>query len=544
MLSHMLSRARAGQPLWLPDVRAAFLKSDGPGLILRLRLWDGGAREWRHRLPRWDGAAERELVRSYLRASVFNALSVCGGREAVFFFDAKETDLAALVGELEGLFRLHAPDRAGLGRVANIAERMGRAFGGAGETLRFSVADMGSYAPLPGAPARRVPDLAKTLRGLCAAAAARNLIGIDIGGTDIKLAVSAKGRLIALREYDWNPAAFSTAEELLSPILALLREARDRLGAAPDGVGVSFPDIVVKDLIVGGETPKTDGIRRNRGVDYESEFAKIGALRDAVLAFCAPGGRCRITNDGNAAAFTAAMELACGTEEEAAAVKNGVLAHTLGTDLGTGWLDANGTIPSMPLELYDLLIDLGNYPAAALPPEDLRSTRNESSGLAGARRYLGQAAAWRLAYESDIELVRDFIALRGGMPVIRTEPEDQRKACLAHLMALADAGNSAAEEVFRRIGRHLAVLSREAEFLLSPETDVRCLFGRFVKSPRCFTLLEEGFKETARHIILKRADSTLANTSLMRQLADMPNASPAQFGQAVGAVYFALTEEK
>lgn len=539
MLASMLSRARAGQPLWLPDVRAAFLNLGGCDIIVRLYLWDGGAREWRHRLPRWDGAAERELVRAYLCAGVFNALSVCGGREAVFFFDTKDTALAALVGEMDGLFR----DRAGLGRVFNIAARMGRAFGAEGEALRFITADISSYEPLPGAPARRAPELAKTLRGLCAEAETRNLIGIDIGGTDIKLAASAKGKLVAVREYDWNPAAFSTAEEFLTPILALLREARDSLGAAPDGVGVSFPDIVLHDRVVGGETPKTGGMRRNRSLDYEREFLKIGGLKDAILSLCAPGGRCRITNDGNAAAFTAAMEMACGTPESGAAVRSGVLAHTLGTDLGTGWLGANGTIPPLPLELYDLLIDLGSYPAAALPPEDLRSVRNESSGLPGARRYLGQAAAWRLAYELDPDMVRDFVALRDGMPVIRTEPEDLRKPCLARLMELAGAGKSAAEEVFRQIGRHLAQLSREAEFLLAPETPVRWLFGRFARSRRCFELLEEGFKETARHIRLERADETLANTPLMRQLADLPNAAPAQFGQAAGAVYFALTEE-
>ena len=540
MLSDMLTRARAGQPLWLPDVRAAFLNLGGCDIIVRLYLWDGGAREWRHRIARWDGAAERELVRSYLCANVFNALSVCGGREAAFFFDTKDTALAALAGELDGLFR----GRAGLGRVRNIAARMGRAFGAEGEALRFTTADISSYAPLPGAPARRAPDLAKTLRDLCAEAETRNLIGIDVGGTDIKLAASSRGKLVAVREYDWNPAAFSTAEEFLKPILALLREARDRLGAAPDGVGVSFPDIVLHDRVVGGETPKTDGIRRNGSLDYESEFAKIGALKEEVLALCAPGGRCRITNDGNAAAFTAAMEMACGTAEDAAAIRSGVLAHTLGTDLGTGWLGADGAIPSMPLELYDLLIDLGSFPAAALPPEDLRSVRNESSGLPGARRYLGQAAVWRLAYGLDPDMLRDFVALRRGMPVIRTEPEDLRKPCLARLMALADDGNGAAEEAFRQIGRHLAHLSREAEFLLSPETPVRWLFGRFVRSPRCFELLREGFGETVRHIRLERADNALANTPLMRQLAEMPGVTPAQLGQAVGAIYFALTEEK
>ena len=85
------------------------------------------------------------------------------------------------------------------------------------------------------------------------------------------------------------------------------------------------------------------------------------------------------------AAFTAAMELAAVSDSEncsaAPALQNGLIAHTLGTDLGTGWLMSDGSIPSFPLELYDLILDLGSTPASGIAPEDLRSTRNENSGL-------------------------------------------------------------------------------------------------------------------------------------------------------------------
>ena len=53
----------------------------------------------------------------------------------------------------------------------------------------------------------------------------------------------------------------------------------------------------------------------------------------------------RITNDGNMAAFSAAMELACGGET---GLEGGVLAHTLGTDLGSGWLLPDGSVPELP----------------------------------------------------------------------------------------------------------------------------------------------------------------------------------------------------
>ena len=56
-----------------------------------------------------------------------------------------------------------------------------------------------------------------------------------------------------------------------------------------DGVGLSYPDVVIKDKIVGGETSKTAGLRANPDIDYEQEFAKLTALcgmlpRSAVTA--------------------------------------------------------------------------------------------------------------------------------------------------------------------------------------------------------------------------------------------------------------------
>ena len=79
------------------------------------------------------------------------------------------------------------------------------------------------------------------------------------------------------------------------------------------------------------------------------------------------------------------------------------------------------------------------------------------------------------------------------------------------------------------------------QFLLRPETDTRFLFGRFVKRPAVFALLKEGFCGGVQGIELIPSDEELANTPLMRALAAMPEVTVAQFGQAVGSIYFALT---
>ncbi len=578
MLSKMLSAARAGQPLWLPDVHTAFSRAEGTRLVLRLESFDGATRDFSHVLPRWQNGEERRLVRDYLCACVYNAMSVCGGWHMTFFVDPAVREAIDLLNKLSEFFQLSQSKRQGLGKVVSIANRMGRAFNC--KEFSFTIADIKDYKAACETE-KTASSPVDTLRSLREAGERANCVGVDVGGTDIKLAASLRGKLIAVREYDWNPAAFATAEQIVAPILLLTRlmraclaaeesnladplrarltralakdtpdaeaeavvaEAEAALGASVDvldAVGLSFPDIVLHDRIVGGETPKTDGVRRNASVDYEEEFARLGALRERLLALCRGAGRCRIVNDGNMAAFTAAMELACGKTPEA--VGRGVVAHSLGTDLGTGWLDARGEIPQLPLELYDVWMDLGSFPSAELPPEDLRGTRNENSGLPGARRYMGQAAAYRLAWELEPRLLDGFAEERGGVLRIRMEPEDLRKPCLEHLMRRAGEGDAAAEEIFRRIGFHLSVVSREMERLLCTGTDARILFGRFVKSERCFALLREGFAAGAPGLRLENGGEDLAETPLMRQLAAREDVTVAQFAQAVGSLYFALS---
>ena len=113
-----------------------------------------------------------------------------------------------------------------------------------------------------------------------------------------------------------------------------------------------------------------------------------------------------------------------------------------------------------------------------------------------------------------------------------------RKPCLAHLMEQATEGNPAAQSVFRQIGRNVGQISREMRWLMQPRTDVRYLFGRFVKHPACFRLLQEGCREIVPDLRLEAADEDLMCTPLMRQLPEH-GVTVAQFGQAVGAMYYA-----
>ena len=581
MLSDLLTKAREDRPLWLPELREMFLADPASRpLMLRLTMHNGSQRDFACAVPRWQTEEERQFVSEYLYACVYNLLAACSGQSLTLFFDSADAELCALYESLDTVFQLHEAARRGYGKVISIASRIAAGCGGA--AFRFVKADLSEYEPLKAETTHTVSaPLGEKLRATCTSASRLVLCGIDVGGTDIKLALSDGERLVCTKEYDWNPALYPTAEEITGPILLLTRLMRACLAAqrtalpeslretlrealkkdAPpallrgaveaaeealgdavnvlDGVGLSFPDIVIHDRILGGETPKTDGMRRNTALDYEAEFKKLSGLKDALLSLCREGGRVRITNDGNMAAFTAALELA--HSEDASSLSDGVIAHSLGTDLGTGWLTAEGTIPDLPLEMYDMILDLGSFQSRAFPPRDLRSTRNENSGLPGARRYMGQAAAYRLAYRRRPTLLDGFTARDGGLLTIAAAPQDLRKPCLEHLMQCAEEGDGDACAVFRDIGESLSVTAREMEYLLHPAAKTRFLFGRFVKRPAVFRLLEEGFCRGIDGVRLIPSDEDLANTPLMRALAQSQNATVAQFGQAVGAIYFALT---
>lgn len=575
MIKELLHLAENGSPLWITEVESAFAADEGcRRAVLSLVTASGARRDFALPVPCWADDEERSFVKDFLCARVFNVLSALGGRELCFYLP-EDAEVSALFTELPAAFQLDARVRHGLGKCISVSERISRAFGGNG--VSFSLRNINEYTPADTAPEREY-DLGLSLRSTAEKAEKLCLCGIDVGGTDIKLAVSKGKRLIAVKEYDWNPALCTRAEGLIGPIELLLRLMRccaavetlteplssalrkdasdeemqnavaqceaalgERINVL-DGIGVSYPDVVIRDLIVGGETPKTNGIRNDPTADYEAEFAQLTALKTRLLKLCRDGGSIRMTNDGNMAAYTAAMELA--HSEDGSAAEGGVFAHTLGTDLGSGWLCADGSIPEMPLELYDLLFDLGSFPQRRFPAGDLRSTGNENSGLSGARRYMGQAAAYRMAYELDSTLLDGFTEEHDGILSIRMQPHDLRKPCLEHLMRLAAEGNENAAEIFRNIGRHLGYISLEAEKILLTGTGKRYVFGRFVKMPACFALIREGCAAVFPELIPEPADEDMAFTALMKELSERDDVTVAQFGQAIGAIYFALSRER
>lgn len=585
MISSFINRAKQGESLYLCEIRDAF-SSSGISIECVVELPVGAQRHYIIPFPAassTESAGEAEFVKEYFYANIYNLISVLGGKKITLYINPEYSHIKELCAALDDVFQINVQrdKRTGYGKCLNVTDRVNAAIGQ--PPFRFEIVS-GKCEQVPPKPEGSSADAIVVFRNAVEAAQNSVLCGIDIGGTDIKVVGAVNGRIKVLKEYDWCPSDMTTVDDLITPIILITRvirvalsmpdtdranelrkvmlckdasddEMRSALEAAEkefgepvllDGIGVNFPDVVIQNKIVGGETPKTQSIRKHSS-DYEVEFGRLSSLDSKLLAHCKSGGTVKLANDGSLAAYTAAVELA--HSDRAPEVENGVFAHTLGTDLGSGWIDENGKIPQIPLEAYNCVIDLGNYPAREFDALDLRSVRGFGTGIAGTpQKYAGQSGAYRFAIqyflEGAPELYQELIAkgfieeTNDGIYVI-TSPRDMRKGLLEHIMVMADNGQPQAQLVFRAIGKFLAATWRETEFILRPKAKRRVLFGRFVKRQNCFKLIQEGSKELPG-LTLDAGDDTIAFTPLMQDLKADPVYTVAQFGQAVGAAYFAV----
>lgn len=584
MLNDFLQLAEQDRPVYLTDVRSAFQASGTQPFSLHVTLYDGSVKRFPLMLPKTGSDTEAAFVASYVYATVYNILSSLGAKKIDVYLNPADRQAEALADTLSDTFQTALPktERTGYGKCLNVNERILSVFAAEGERFGFNVFDIaGEPEVTESAPTSAVQGIFEKLPAF---AEGRMLLGMDIGGTDIKLVASVDGKLAVCKEFDWFPAQYPTAREIIDPMLLLTRLMRaaaslcaagkaDQLDQSAlgkhataeemlrgteametaagdalrsfDAIGLCFPDVVIRNRIVGGETYKTRGLRENKDLDYEAQFAQITNLNDELAAYVTENGVVMNTNDGPMAAFTAAVEQAA----EGGDVSLGFFAHTLGTELGTGWVRPDGTIPEIPLEVYNFIIDLGSFRQKQYDSGDVRSINNFNTGLPGTlQKYASQSGVFRLAakYLPDQApavfqeaLEQGVLAWDGDRLIVPTEPKDMRKPCLEFFMnKAAEPGQDACAAIFREIGEYMAVTWQETDYILRPEAKARTLFGRLVKNPACFDLICAGGKARVPGLTQYAADGGLANTVLMKQLDAHPDYTVAQFAQAIGAIYY------
>lgn len=583
-IEYFLRAAKRDETVYISDVRAAFEKEGTRPFHCHVRLYDDGVRRFALKLPVCAHAGERAFVASYVHAMLYNILSALGAKRIDIYLDPSDAALLDLARDLDRVFQTDAPkaERSGYGKCLNVNERTLAALCGQDERFAFRILNVADEPQLEML-AHASTAAGAVFAGIPARTQGKLLMGMDIGGTDIKIAASVDGNLCVFKEYDWFPAGFSYAEQLIDPILMLTRLVRaaaclakagkadlictaaldkratwEEMDAAIadmeahagealtgfDAIGLCFPDVVIRNRIVGGETYKTRGMRNCTERDYEEQFARITNLCDRLQTYVREGGVVMNTNDGPMAAFTTAVEQAAAGSD----FSGGFLAHTLGTELGTGWILADGSIPEIPLEVYNFIIDLGSFDQQKYDVDDVRSCRNFNTGLSGTlQKYTCQSGVFRLAAKllpsaepgTYARVIKDgLFAHQGDKLVVPVEPADLRKPCLEFFMREAEREDGVCAEIFRKVGEYLAVTWLETQYILEPDCADRTLFGRLVKTQACFDRICEGARRIVPEIRQYAADGGMANTDLMRRLKEHPQYTVAQFAQAVGAIYY------
>lgn len=586
-IKELVEAAKRDETVYISDAEQVFNALDEKSLIyMTLDLIEvGESKHFSFYLP--SSFNNETLVKDYFYGKINNVITTLGGKKLTVYYDTQNVQIHRLVEKLYEVFGINESkkQRNGYARIINVADRLNEALYGA----QFSIkVDDISNKPVviehkqKQTQQPKYAEIVDSLSGL--------MCGIDIGGTDIKLAVSLDSKIICFKEFDWFPASYSTVDEIIGPVVELIKLLRvkvtyDLLGGNEmmhklldialeksasyadierctsfgkslykdqivlfDGIGLCFPDVVVRNKIVGGEVSKVKGVRDNNSLDFEKEFKKLSGLDQILQKHCKQDGVVNMTNDGPMAAYTAVVELAYGEGEQR--IKNGVFAHTLGTELGTGWTNEAGVIPEIPLEVYNYVVDLGSYSQREYECDDLRSVNNFNTDVPGTvQKYTSQYGVFRLAvkylkedrpdiYEEMFE--KGFIIERDEGLFVPTDPVDMRKPFLEFAMSLPDRENCpVCKRIFTEIGEHLAIVWLETEDILSPLTKERVLFGRLVKNKTCFKLMQEGAKKIDPNMILSVANEDMAYTPLMKQLKSHPEYTVAQFAQAVGAIYFA-----
>ncbi|MBU4313066.1 MAG: ROK family protein, partial [Candidatus Omnitrophica bacterium] len=162
----------------------------------------------------------------------------------------------------------------------------------------------------------------------------------------------------------------------------------------PSSIGISFPDVIVNNQIVGGTTSKTKKMRdisknRDRTLDsYWKDFNKtIKPLANIISISMAERFELlepiptAITNDGNPGSLWAAVILQ----------KGGILNLALGTSLAGGYVNTDGSITD---KIYEL-----SYSSLFVGDQDPTHKHNNYDIDGSSQQFLSQDAVFNLALE-------------------------------------------------------------------------------------------------------------------------------------------------
>ena len=240
-----------------------------------------------------------------------------------------------------------------------------------------------------------------------------NRIGLDLGGSDLKISLVSEGKELFTDEVIWHPKQQSDPAYHYDFLKRILQSCEEKLGHV-DAIGISSAGVLlgnapmVSSLFI--KVPREPQIRKEVHTIFDRVAATVGDGTVPVI----------VANDGDVTALAGALTYQV----------NNVLGLAFGTSVAGGFVDRKGNI-------------LGWFNELAFAPVDLNENApldEWSKDIGVGCKYLSQDAVMILAE-------RAGIALDGSKTVAER---------LTDVQKLAESGDVRAERVFRTIGCYLA----------------------------------------------------------------------------------------
>lgn len=438
-----------------------------------------------------------DWTESYFTARLFNWMTVASPQQILLKSPENEQIREKLQVAIQ---RLQVPP---LNRMAGILTRFNEA--------EFKVALVNELPAAVAAPNDGQTDWPGLAEGL--------LAGIDLGGTDLKIVLVKDGELILEREQVWDvkPKAFTSGEQYAQAMIDFLEVCLEEAGEGyPKAIGISFPDVIKRNQVLGGMTSKYQALRQPfmepagewlDEIGYWQLFnGSVRVLADRLSAyFSEKSGSlvpARITNDGNVGSLWAAVQTG----------KQGVLNFSLGTSLAGGYCASPTAFDRAGIfEVGNLMVRVGE-------PGYARFCHNAFGFAGSGQQLLSQDAVFTLALEAGI---------------LDEYPTGQEAQTLKALQARIDEPEI--QQIFEQMGRFLVdVYEVVQEAAPGQEANQLVLFGRGVRGESGKILCASAEAEfAARGLAVSLHLAGALNAGAVQC------ANPEALAQAVGSVYLA-----
>ena len=240
-------------------------------------------------------------------------------------------------------------------------------------------------------------------------------IGLDVGGSDIKVSAVKDGEVISSREIVWLPKLQEDVNYQYDNLYDALKSGIADLGGDVDGIGISAAGVIVDSRPMVSsifiKIPKSD-FERVKYV-YINTVKRLEEELGHPIPYV-------VANDGDVTALAGANDL----EDDS------VLGLAFGTSEAGGYINAEGNLNGWFSELAFMPVDFNTEAAV-----------DEWSGDYGVGcKYFSQDAVIKLAPRAGIEL----------------DPEMTLAEQLSYVQQLHEAGHEGARKIFESIGTYLA----------------------------------------------------------------------------------------